>query len=522
MRRTEAHLTDEDAQRLLAGALPREWILRKQERDYGVDYLVEVSEGGTASGRQFAVQLKGTARGSIREGLVRCVLSRAHVEYYVDRLRLPVFLVVADVSRSKCYWLSLQQHVLTTLNSSSWRHQRSLTLRIPVAHDLSDHAAFCAAVNEAEQFAVGLRPGSAEASLKAERLRLESLDPRFTVLASATEQGLHFRLSPKEALDFKLKVSGNRIALEPKVRDFVDRGLQVTFEADEWALEGLPVLQTHMGKPILLQFQRKHSSHLKVIRPCDQKSCSIFGRLIGGRQELRFEALVGDVLRVEFTVSPETLRTRMLIGTSVALASWTSCPLLNLPSFDSLYEVCSLFAQDEKMQGELWIDGNLCGSGSIAPGTTSPLARVYPLLQIIDNARSVARILGVNPQLPDLLTAEMQADVDFLWTVLRGQYQAEHDECFQCVVNTTVEGFKRMREYVPISEYSYKVAPEDFTPRFLGERVVGRKFEWQMTEMKPLLSQSEVEALLQMPDDSSVAVPLAAPSGAKIRLAVLQ
>ena len=62
MKRPRSHEIDELAQRIFRVALPPEWIPREQKPDYGIDYTVDVYEGGRPTGLPFGVQLKLSRR----------------------------------------------------------------------------------------------------------------------------------------------------------------------------------------------------------------------------------------------------------------------------------------------------------------------------------------------------------------------------------------------------------------------------------------------------------------------------
>ena len=60
MKRPKSHEIDSKAQQVFRSALPPAWVVRDQNPDYGIDYLVEVAESERMTGVTLAVQLKGT------------------------------------------------------------------------------------------------------------------------------------------------------------------------------------------------------------------------------------------------------------------------------------------------------------------------------------------------------------------------------------------------------------------------------------------------------------------------------
>src|SRR5262249_13515309 len=152
---------------------PPAWLPRQQSPDYGIDYLVEISDprstsvtlstefhNSEPSGITFAVQLKGSSKLNYRANTIAFSIKSNHLEYYVDKYRFAVFLVVMDVAKIAGYWLFVQKYILEEL-SSSWLSQLTATVHIPLTQNLLDSFALRTAAVEAEKYMVGLRPASA-------------------------------------------------------------------------------------------------------------------------------------------------------------------------------------------------------------------------------------------------------------------------------------------------------------------------------------------------------------------------
>ena len=73
-------------------SLPAEWTFQKVSDDYGIDWHVEIFEGGAATGRSFQAQLKGTDEPEIGRALGSVRFRRDTAEYYREQ-RLPVLIV---------------------------------------------------------------------------------------------------------------------------------------------------------------------------------------------------------------------------------------------------------------------------------------------------------------------------------------------------------------------------------------------------------------------------------------------
>ena len=124
--RPATHLTEAASWRLLQSLAPETWIVREvTERDYGIDAYIEItSDAGEITGDLISVQLKGTeslnwkapkkaGKKSKNEmddldhtaGSPQIATSTAN---YWERLPVPVFLFVADLSAGDIYFTSVE------------------------------------------------------------------------------------------------------------------------------------------------------------------------------------------------------------------------------------------------------------------------------------------------------------------------------------------------------------------------------------------------------------------------------
>lgn len=144
--RPATHLTEAASWRLLQSLSPETWIVREAtERDYGIDAYIEItSAAGEITGDLISVQLKGT--GSIKWSAPKKKAGakskrtgnlgdRAHVARspsiatstanYWERLPVPVFLFVADLSAKEIYFAPVEQTIRR--NYSKLANQDSMT-----------------------------------------------------------------------------------------------------------------------------------------------------------------------------------------------------------------------------------------------------------------------------------------------------------------------------------------------------------------------------------------------------------
>ena len=82
---------EEESNRAFTSALPSAWVPRRQEPDYGIDFIVEIFEDGRSTGLSFNAQLKGTDE-DLKAALGSLRLGRDKVEDY-SSLDLPTLIV---------------------------------------------------------------------------------------------------------------------------------------------------------------------------------------------------------------------------------------------------------------------------------------------------------------------------------------------------------------------------------------------------------------------------------------------
>jgi len=139
-KRTRAHVLETLSRQHVESIFPTEWVCRRVEDDYGLDMRVEIVTGEGVSGREFAVQLKGTDRlkTSGEDVLHSCKVSTA--AYFLRRPE-PVMYVVYDAQEDTAYWLWVQPY-LRGLDDArpGWRERKEVRVRIPRANRLTCEA----------------------------------------------------------------------------------------------------------------------------------------------------------------------------------------------------------------------------------------------------------------------------------------------------------------------------------------------------------------------------------------------
>ncbi|MDW9775757.1 DUF4365 domain-containing protein [Sinorhizobium meliloti] len=130
--RPATHLTEAASWRLLQSLAPETWIVREvTERDYGIDAYIEItSAAGEITGDLISVQLKGTDSiewkkpkttagaepAKLKDLEDRHLTARSpsiatSTANYWERLPVPVFLFVADISAHAIYFAPVEQTI---------------------------------------------------------------------------------------------------------------------------------------------------------------------------------------------------------------------------------------------------------------------------------------------------------------------------------------------------------------------------------------------------------------------------
>ncbi|PSN16192.1 hypothetical protein C7293_04010 [filamentous cyanobacterium CCT1] len=175
--RSEQHIIDENAQKLLRSLVPEGWVLRNYRPDYGIDYALEVfqtiheglEEGSFETlGEHLFIQLKGKKKAQRRTqkiynryniekavfvedksnlvGELEVIAFPLEVSELVTIQRmgaaLPVILVVAELSTQKCYFICLNDYIdkilIPKFRDRDYASSRTRTIYIPTQNLLRD------------------------------------------------------------------------------------------------------------------------------------------------------------------------------------------------------------------------------------------------------------------------------------------------------------------------------------------------------------------------------------------------
>jgi hypothetical protein len=128
------HDIDNAGKRILRGALePLGWIVNEVQKDYGIDFNVQVFDGISPTGMWFHIQLKSHQAPdySSDRTFISEPIEIDHVRHFANELQQPMFLVVADVGSKQLYWHCLQLDAKLMQRLDEAPHQETITVRVP-------------------------------------------------------------------------------------------------------------------------------------------------------------------------------------------------------------------------------------------------------------------------------------------------------------------------------------------------------------------------------------------------------
>ena len=255
--------TSESAYTILRQLLPAKWIIRPQNPDFHIDYLLEPSEAGELTGINVGIQLKGWAPKKNRGDQPAHSLKTKHLLYYLEKCELPVFLVLIDVTKRRGYWVLTQQFG-QALNRELLRTRKRILIRFPPQDTLVDIPRFRLAILDAVRFMRDLRPGSIEAAISQRKKELEAKDKRVEVQVDMVGGHQSIILNPKEEFPFTVSFNTKDPKTIKDIQDFFEKGTDLSIRRDEIEFKGCPLfneIATNKAEKLLIQHKKDIEGH---------------------------------------------------------------------------------------------------------------------------------------------------------------------------------------------------------------------------------------------------------------------
>jgi hypothetical protein len=290
----EGHDINSAGERLLREALePLGWVVNAVEKDYGIDFNVQVFDRKSPTGTWFHVQLKSSASSdySADQSFISQEVTVDHARHYALELREPVLVIHADVESRRVYWYApqLDRQLETVLANTK---AQSTTFRVPTRQAFPDTAPALLGAVESIHLALATRElTSASTRSFAESLR-----------HLPDQERLHRAFQEKNDTLKLRKISdlynvGKYDEARPRAEGIItDR--DSTVEVKFWAqlqLEGIDFSQTvHAGQPQneLAKVTLKHARALQKLTASGPKYLKFFSLI--ARKAAELEILVQE------------------------------------------------------------------------------------------------------------------------------------------------------------------------------------------------------------------------------------
>ncbi len=290
----EGHDINAAGERLLREALePLGWVVNAVEKDYGIDFNVQVFDEKSPTGTWFHVQLKSSASSdySADRSFISQEITVDHARHYALELREPVLVIHADVQSKRVYWYApqLDSQLRTVLAQTK---AQSTTFRVPTRQALPDTApALLSAVENIHLTLATRELTSASAQSFAENLR--HLPDQEKLHRAFQEKNDTLKLHKIGELYKDGKYDEAKPRAEGIIGD-VDSTVEVKFWA-QLQLEGIDFSETvQAGKPQneLAKVTLKHAKALRKLTALGPKHFKFYSLI--ARQAAELEILVHE------------------------------------------------------------------------------------------------------------------------------------------------------------------------------------------------------------------------------------
>lgn len=413
---SKSHQIDESAQRIFRSRLPESWVIKKQDPDYHIDYIVEMVDDEELTGLDFHVQLKGSKSIKRKKSSISFPMKTKHLRYYRNKVRRPVFLILVDVKEAKCYWLFVQKYINDFIGDINKVDALKKTVNIPLENVLFDVDVFGEKVVEADKYMRELWPSSIHSAVQEEIKRMNMLDPRIDVDVEFKGEMIRYAMEAKPDSGFSANLSINVGEDElHKIRDMVDYGGAFNFSSGQVSIAGSELLskllESNEYSNVGIEFG-KHSEkefELELELAFNSKSntlSGIEGLLYKGEKGFRFD---GELRDSPFSINLIGTYTgdrkfNIRFNSNFDPKKWFGRKVDNLPHFDKLYRFFGGFDAKSKLKFcvTLLKEGNILTGGCADDGVPVKIIQdISEYLYVINQIRTLCRIFNKKLTLPN-------------------------------------------------------------------------------------------------------------------------
>ncbi len=405
-RARDASDIEERALRLFQSELPDQCIVNQEIQDkQHFDFTLHLRDGARPSGIQFGIQVKGIAR-SKGGRRVSKRFKREHLEYWIERSRLPVIIVIVDVEKAEACFIASRAWARTY--GASWKERGSTTVHISRANRVSDHDRFLRALRDADleqqrsagQYAIGT---------------YKDLDGRFAYELTHTASGENIvALQALQPVELKITATGG--AAVSKVRQMLRTGQPQAFQRAELRFDGGPIfdhIQAESGdRAFDFQVVAERDCHLAILVEDASGNRAraiegLRGKIESGLERGQFITASREAPLLAhgfFDLSSPSAGLRGRFNLTIDLKSWVGHRLPNLPGLEQILRFVEATSGARRTYLHFTIDGVVIDPPVQLDDDVAPrfYEQIYGALEPYRALRDAAAKLGVAPKLPDL------------------------------------------------------------------------------------------------------------------------
>jgi hypothetical protein len=117
--RNKQHISETKSSRIFRNSIPDHWLVREiTERDYGIDFYVEIADSQRLTGELVSFQIKGKNKIGWNKRNKYCLsgISIENTEYWYS-FSVPVFICVVDLHEESVYYLAAKKYIRENFDS---------------------------------------------------------------------------------------------------------------------------------------------------------------------------------------------------------------------------------------------------------------------------------------------------------------------------------------------------------------------------------------------------------------------
>ncbi|NLG17605.1 MAG: DUF4365 domain-containing protein [Fibrobacter sp.] len=497
---SRSHIIDVEADKVLRAIIPNEWLIRKQDPDFHVDFRIEIADK-EPTGRNFCVQLKGHEAPKV-SGLF-CVqpMKTKHLIYYVDKIKEPIFLFIANTTLKEIYWLFLQEYLLN-LPSDDWRARRTCSIKVPLDSVFTDPESFIQELEKAEAFMRDRWPGNIQPTMHYHQKQLHNLDPRFKIdiqyVDGQTSYNLHTNTNVN--INFRFK---NSIKNKDKLTRLISHGEPISIPHTDLLIEGSPLFDyfTHEYKgDVKLTYQKRMKVDV-FARISAKKPLILHGfkaELIGGNTHFKLEICLPS--------SPFECSTKMKqeagkivfsgnMEFDTNLDNWNGYKISELPYISQISSIFQAFNDNLDIQFDVSTNGKPLFPIRIVPKKFPEFEEIFRYVMLLNKLNKICTHFEI-----DYLFEDVQSISDSDAALIHALCEFIDTGCMKVIVpKATVAAtliltskLYRSLKKKPNPVESIKCTDKDLQFHLLGKKIVFSNIQTELQNMKLVTDLSEL------------------------------